>query len=133
MQRKATVDRILPHGKAELIIRRESACSGDCHKCAGCGAVEQTLRLTADNHLGAKKGDIVWIESESRVVLKGAALVYLLPLLLFLTGYLAACPLGGWAAAVGGGGFALGLIPALIYDRRVKNSPPDYRIIGLVK
>lgn len=133
MRTKATVDTILPDGRAEVLIARKSACSGECHKCGGCGAVEQTLRTMAQNPLDAKRGDIVWLESESRTVLLSAALLYLLPLLLFLIGYLAAYALGGWAAAVGAGGFVLGLLPAVLYDRRLKKRPPDYTIVGFVK
>lgn len=133
MRTKATVDTLLPDGKAEVLIARKSACSGDCHKCGGCGAVEQTLRVAAENPLEAKRGDVVWLESESRTVLASAALLYLLPLLLFLTGYLAAYSLGGWAAAVGVGGFALGVLPAILYDRSLKKRPPSYTIVGFVK
>ena len=127
MRTKATVDSLLPDGRAEVLIARKSACSGDCHKCGGCGAVEQTLRVAAENPVDAKRGDIVWLESESRTVL------YLLPLLLFLIGYLAAYVLGGWSAAIGAGGFLLGLLPAVLYDRRLKKRPPAYTITGFVK
>lgn len=133
MRTKATVDALLPDGRAEVLIARKSACSGDCHRCGGCGAVEQTLRVTAENPMDAKRGDIVWLESESHTVLLSAALLYLLPLLLFLVGYLAAYSLDRWAAAVGAGGFVLGLVPAVLYDRRLKKHPPDYTIIGFVK
>ena len=134
MRQKATVDAILPDGSAVLLVRRESACSGDCHKCAGCGAVGQTLRLTASNPVCARAGDIVWLESESRVVLWAAALFYLLPLLAALAGYIAALPLGGKAAAaIGAACFALGFLPAFVYNRRLKKRPPAYVIVGLVK
>ena len=133
MQRKATVQEILPDGRAELAVRRESACSGDCHHCGGCGAVGQTLRLTAENPIGAKKGDIVYIASESAPVLWAAALVYALPLILFLAGYLLSMRLGAWAAAIGAAGFLAGLLPAFLYNRHVKRKPPVYTIIGFVK
>lgn len=133
MQRTATVQAILPDGRAELAVQRESACSGDCHRCGGCGTVGQTLRLTADNPIGAKKGDIVRIASESAPVLRAAALVYALPPALFLTGYLLSMRLGAWAAAIGAAGFLLGLLPAFLYNRRVKRQPPVYTIIGFVK
>ena len=133
MRKKATVDRLLPQNRVELLVRRESACSGDCHKCGGCGGVEQVLRVTARDPIGVQKGDIVYVQSDSGVVLKGAVLIYLLPLLLFLGGYLAAASLGSWAFAVGGAGFVLGWIPALLYDRHVKKNPPDYVITGFVE
>lgn len=133
MRKKATVERVLPEGRAELLVRRESACSGDCHKCGGCGGVEQVLRLTAKDAVGVQKGDIVYVESDGAVVLKGAFLLYLLPVVLFLAGYLAAMSLQGWAFAVGCGGFLFGLIPAVLYDRYVKKHPPEYVIVGFVK
>ena len=133
MRKKATVERILPDGRAELLVRRESACSGDCHKCGGCGGVEQVLRLTAKDTIGVRKGDIVYVESNGAVVLKAAALLYFLPLALFLAAYLAAINLDGWTFAVGCGGFLLGLLPAVLYDRYVKKHPPEYLIVGYVK
>lgn len=133
MRQKATVEALLPDGAARLSVRRESACSGDCHKCAGCGAVAQTLTLTARNSISARPGDRVWVESKSGPVLWAAALVYLLPLLCFLVGYLAAYGLGSWAFAVGGGAFLLGMFPAFLYDRRLKRRPPAYDIVEFVK
>ena len=57
-------------------MTRESACSGDCHKCAGCGAVRQTVTVQAENDIHARPGDVVYIESGSAVVLRAAALTY---------------------------------------------------------
>lgn len=133
MRQRATVEALLPGGRARLTVRRESACSGDCHQCAGCGAVAQTLSLTARNAIGARPGDRVWFESGSGPVLGAAALVYLLPLLCFLVGWFAASGLGAWAYAVGGGAFLLGTIPALLYDRRLKRRPPEYDIVEFVE
>lgn len=129
MQQRATVTRLLPDGRAELTVRRKSACSGDCHQCGGCGAVEQMFCLTAENPIGARAGDRVIVESAPTVVLTAAALVYLLPLAAFLVGYLATMPLGAWAFAVGAAGFALGLLPAFAYDRRVRRHPPRHTIV----
>lgn len=133
MRTKATVDRLCADGRAELLIRRESACSGDCHKCGGCGGVEQVLRIRAKNPVAAQKGDIVYVESESGVVLKAAVLIYLLPLLLFLAAYLTAAFAASRAFLWGCGGFALGLIPAFCYNRRVKQQPPEYTVVGFVE
>lgn len=133
MRKKATVAQVLPEGRVELLVRRESACSGDCHKCGGCGGVEQVLRLIAKDPVGVQRGDIVYVESDGAVVLKGAFLLYLLPIALFLAGYLAAISLNAWAFAIGCGGFLLGMLPAVLYDRYVKRHPPEYVIVGFVK
>ena len=75
-------------GTAKVACLRQSACSGDCHKCSGCGAVEQTMLFEARNPIGARPGEMVIVESESAPVLKAAAVLYMLPLALFITGYL---------------------------------------------
>ena len=133
MEQMVRVKRTFDNGTALVIHVRESACSGDCHKCGGCGGIEQILQLTAKDPIGVQKGDAVYVEADSAVVLKGAFLLYLLPLVLFLAGYLAALRLGAWAFAVGCGGFLLGLLPAVLYDRYMKKHPPEYVIVGYVK
>lgn len=133
MERKATVDRLLDDGRAELLAARESACSGDCHHCAGCGAAKQTLRLTAGNPIGAQRGDVVLVVSRDAPVLWGAVLLYLLPLLAFFAGYLGAVALGLLPIALGGAAFFLGLVPALLYNRHLRRRPPVYTITDFVK
>ena len=133
MQQKATVESVQPDGTAMLLVRRQSACSGDCHKCGGCGAVGQTLRIHAENPIGAQPGEIVYVESESKTVLSAAVLVYLLPLLLLFAGYFCAAALHGKAIWFGAAGFAAGLLPAFWYDRRMRRKPPVYRIVELVE
>ena len=88
MEQTVRVRRLLPDSMAEVIRVRESACSGECHKCSGCGSSKQTMVLTAKNLIGAQPGDLVVMSSESSSVLKAAAVLYMLPLLLFITGYL---------------------------------------------
>lgn len=101
-----------------MIHIRQSACSGDCHKCSGCGAAKETLTLTAENPIGAKPGQLVRITASSGPVLKAAAILYLLPIALLIAGYLLFMPkqLAGWG---GGIGFGLGLMLVWLYDRKV--------------
>ncbi|MBR2422748.1 MAG: SoxR reducing system RseC family protein [Oscillospiraceae bacterium] len=109
---------------------RQSACSGDCHKCSGCGAVEQTMIFTARNPIGAKPGALVTVESETGPVLKAAAVLYLLPLVMFIAGYLLGMQwnLGGLIGALGFG-LSVGLV--IVYDRLVmKKKNTVYTIIG---
>ncbi len=87
MEQTVKVRSLLPDGRAEVIHLRQSACSGDCHQCAGCGAAQQTMVVPAENTIGARPGDLVVISSETSGVLKAAAVVYVLPMLLFFGGY----------------------------------------------
>lgn len=119
-----------PDGTAQVVLIRQSACSGDCHKCSGCGAAQETLILDARNPIGAKPGDLVNIEAESGPVLAAAAVMYILPLVLFLTGY-AIGSLWGLGALLGGVCFVLSIGIAVAYDRLVvKKRETVYTITG---
>lgn len=52
------------------------------------------VRAIANNPLGAKPGQKVVIESQSSKVFGAVALVYIMPIVLFLAGYLAAAAIG---------------------------------------
>lgn len=126
MEQTVKVRRLLPDGMAEVIRVRESACSGECHKCAGCGAARQTMLFEARNLIGAVPGDMVVVESDTGTVLKAAALLYLLPLLTFLVAYIAGENLWGRGILLGIGGFVLGMIPIKLYDRHLAKKGTVY-------
>ena len=113
---------------------RESACSGDCHKCSGCGAAKETVTFTAKNPIGARRGELVKVESETAPVLKAAAVLYVVPLVLFFSGYYLGFRLGGFGALVGGLGFVLGIALVLAYDRKVvRKANIDYTITAFAR
>ena len=133
MQQRVKVVSCEPNGMARVSVLRQSACSGDCHKCAGCGAAEQTMLFTAVNAIGARPGDLVTVESASGPVLKAAAILYMVPLVLFIAGYLLGMrwQLGGLTGLLA---FALGIGVAIAYDRLVmKKKNTVYTIIGWAK
>ena len=130
MEQVVRVRELLPNGMALVVRTRESACSGECHKCAGCGSKEQIMLLQAVNAIGAKVGDAVILRSESKPVLKAAAVVYLIPLILFFIGYAAGQQLWQQGSLLGCAGFAAGLVLATRYDRRVgKKNETVYTIV----
>lgn len=134
MTQKVRVTAVYPDGTAQVIHVRQSACSGECHKCAGCGAAQQTVQLTARNLIGAEPGDLVNIESQTGPVLIGAAVLYMLPLVLFFAGYLAGHLLWQQGAACGAAAFLLAIAVAVIYDRKVAARKKDmYTITGFAK
>lgn len=133
MEQIVKVRRLLPNQMAEVIRIRESACSGDCHKCSGCGAATQKMLLTAHNPISAQPGDMVVLTSESKTVLKAAAVLYLLPLVLFLTGYLAGESLWGKGVLMGVVGLFLGLALVKIYDRTLSKKDIAYTITAFAE
>ena len=119
MEQRARVRRLMDDGKAQVMVIRESACSGDCHKCSGCGAVQETLLFEAENPVGDKPGDLVVIRSDSGPVLRSAAVLYMLPLVLFFLGY-ALGARWGIGALLGCLAFAASIALVVVYDRKVQ-------------
>lgn len=122
MTQIATVEKLLSGGRAEISVARQSACAHDCHECAGCGGTVAPVRAIAVNPIGAQAGQKVVVESETRKVFGVILLVYMLPVLLFFVGWFAAAPLArdGLRAAAAILAFCCGVVPAVLYDRKVK-------------
>ena len=121
MTQIATVEKTLPGGRAEISVARQSACAHDCHECAGCGATAAPVRAVVDNPIGARAGQKVVVESATRQVFGVILLVYMLPVAMFFAGYFA-FPLQseGARAAAAICAFLFGIVPAVLYDRRVR-------------
>ena len=133
MEQLVRVQKINADGTAQVLHLRQSACSGDCHKCAGCGAVQQKMLLTAQNPIGAKPGDLVRVESATGPVLQAALVMYMLPMVLFFVGYAIGAAAFGRGALVGCLAFVVSIGLAVIYDRKVlKKQNTEYTITGFV-
>ena len=121
-------------GTALVIHVRESACSGDCHKCSGCGAAKETVLLKAKNPISARRGDLVKLESATGPVLKAAAVMYMIPMLLFFAGYFVGDALWQRGALTGCLSFVAAIGLAVLYDRKIgKTDKCEYTITGFVE
>lgn len=130
MEQIVRVHRLCPNGRAQIVHVRESACSGDCHKCSGCGAARETMIMEVDNPIGAQVGDMVRVESDTRHVMSAVGVFYVLPVVLFFLGYALGAALG-IGGTVGGAGFALGIAASVVYDRKfAKKNEIKYTIVG---
>ena len=131
MEQIVRVREVYDNGTALVICIRESACSGDCHKCSGCGAAKEAILLTAANAIDARAGDLVTLRSETAPVLKAAAVLYMLPLVLFFSGYALAAALRLSGALCGSIAFLLSIVLIVCYDRRLaKKDNTVYTITG---
>ena len=119
MEQIVRVKSVTPDGRAQVLHVRESACSGDCHKCSGCGAAKEAIVLEADNPIGAAVGDFVTISSDTGPVLRAAAVLYMMPLVLFFLGYALGEVAWGMGGLLGGLAFVLGIALVVVYDRLV--------------
>lgn len=137
MTQYAVVKRLVAD-RAEIEVRRVSACGHNCEECGG-GCAELTksgpVTVLAQNPVGARPGDRVVVESSTRSILGFAAVVYLLPLVLFFAGYFIARALGaaeGTAMVVGGACFSMSLTVAVLVDRRAaKRSRELFSIVSI--
>jgi sigma-E factor negative regulatory protein RseC len=122
MTQIATVEKILDPSYAEISVPRKSACGHDCEECAGCGVTGSAVRARAKNPIGAKPGQKVVVESNTKNMLGVISLVYLVPIVLFLLGYFLSGTFGSEAARylIAAAAFAAGLVPAILYDRHLR-------------
>lgn len=93
---RGLVIKIKKNSMAQVVTDRKNACSGcsssnNCHSCLS----SSKMMTEALNNAGARKGDIVDITLRSGVVLKGAAIMYLIPIAGLLIGALISVNLKG--------------------------------------
>ena len=120
MTQIATVERILDADYAEISVPRKSACGHDCEECAGCGVTGAAVRAKASNPIGARPGQKVVVQSDTQKMLRIVALVYLIPVVLFLAGYVIPTMLSasaGLSIFIAVLGFVAGILIAVRYDR----------------
>ncbi|MBR5479625.1 MAG: SoxR reducing system RseC family protein [Clostridia bacterium] len=87
MRQTGKIIAILQNGKAQVSIKRASACGHDCTSCGACGAQAKPIVTEVVNNVGAKVGDSVEIESKTSRILGLACVVYMIPLVLFFAFY----------------------------------------------
>ncbi len=133
MTQIATIERDLGGGYAEISVPRKSACGHDCEECAGCGMTGAAIKARARNDIGAQPGDKVVVESSTRKIFGVVALVYVLPVVLFLLGYFLSEGLAeGVRYAIAIAAFAVSFIPCILYDRHArKKELLTYQIMRL--
>lgn len=72
-------------GKATVVIKRSSACGHDCGECNLCK--NPLIETEVLNPIGAKVGDVVLIDADTKAVIKNAFLLYILPVITFFVSY----------------------------------------------
>ena len=135
MTQIATVERILNHDYAEISVPRKAACGHDCEECAGCGVSGSAVHARAATPIGARHGQKVVVESDSKKMLNVIMMVYLTPVVLFLAGYLIMLALGASTAiqyTVAIIGFVISIALAIRYDRKLRERGGiNFRIVRL--
>jgi sigma-E factor negative regulatory protein RseC len=129
MQQNAIVKELLPNDVARLQIQRQTACGHDCSKCGGCGEMYTApIFVEVKNSIHAEVGDLVTVEGSSKNVLGLAAIVYVIPFVLFFLFYGIAAALESTIPGVFAVlGLALGIVGAKLFnDYHKKHAKPVY-------
>ena len=124
MTQTALVTELHGEKQAVILVKRESACGHDCVSCgAGCGGGEM-ISATAENPVGAKKGDVVTVCTSTGRVISSAFVVYILPLLFFFSFYFLAEVFLPWkysAIIASSVGFIIAVLNVLLFGKRSKD------------
>lgn len=139
MKQTAKVIRLVRQGYAEVMVRRTSACASahNCGSCDHCSMMENApeIVVVAENGPGAEPGDTVTVESATSSILGAAVILYIVPFVLFFLGYFLGGGLGwaeGSSIALGGVGFAIGLLCAVALDRyRKHHDSVTFKIVSI--
>ncbi len=93
MTQDAIVYRRLANNMAEVVVTRTTACGSNCGNCESC-IFQSEIKTVARNLINAGPGQRVVIESKSSRIFGAALMVYILPMVLALAGYLIVYGLG---------------------------------------
>ena len=124
-----------------VLCERASACD-TCHKqtageCSVCSlmASGKTMKARAYNVVGARVGDIVELESASTRVLAYAALVFLLPIVAVIGGYLMAgiwTEEAAWRYASAAVLFVLSFVAIRLFAACHAKRSPDIVVVAVI-
>ena len=136
MVQTAVVKRIITSGTAEISLMRQLECGLSCKSCEGCPQrpTDEILAL-AENTVGAGPGDVVEVQSNSGNAIGIAALVYLVPCVFLVLGYLLGTGLGlgeGLCVLAAFLGLFVGFVPALLLNRAIaRREKPEFTILQI--
>ncbi len=113
-----------------------------CGDCRACGPSAEGRILVVSGPAGLRPGQRVEVDVVERGALGPAVVGFLVPVVALIVGAAVGSAVPGWSGlrslspAVGGalGGLALllgALVPARIYDRRLRRRPPAARIVSV--
>jgi len=134
MTNEGIVTKLLPGCMAEVAVTRSTACGGNCGSCEAC-QFQNELKTIARNTPGAHPGQRVTIETSSSVIFGAAMLVYIVPLVFFIIGYIIASALGAREGICVLSSFVFLVFSAVILvssQRKKKNKKIDFEIIEIL-
>lgn len=134
MTQDAVVTKVFPNGMAEVVVARGTACGSNCGNCESC-VFQNEIKAFAKNSVHAKLGEKVVIESLSSRIFGAAFIVYIVPMLVFVIGYIIAASCGlseGMSVLCSFIAFCAAVAVIVVYQRRSKRKNPiKFEIVKL--
>ena len=135
MVQKAIVKRIVSPGIAEVSLMRQLECGLSCKSCEGCPQKpKDEILALADNAANVAVGDVVDVESNAGSAMGIAALVYLLPCVTLILGYMIAAaftPSEPLCLVAAFAGLLLGFAPAVLLNKKfAKGGKPEFTVVS---
>lgn len=131
MTQEGIVTKAMDNGLAEVMVERTTAC-GECANREVCQYTSE-IRTYAKNTIGAREGEKVIIQSKSSEIIGAAFLLYIVPLIVLLAGYMLIARTGApemHCIAGAFGGFAVAVAIVTIYQRqRTKKKQIEFEIV----
>lgn len=110
-------------GNLARICLTDESCGHDCTSCAGCSRKTKGRVVTAENRIGAAIGDNVVLKAPTGQIAAASFLVFFLPVLLTVGGYVLGRGLS-WgrllSLCVGLVGLGIGVALCALYSRALK-------------
>ncbi len=133
MTASGIVIKLVDQHRAEVEVERGTACGGNCGSCEAC-VFQNTIRTVAQNTVSALPGQRVTIESKTTAVLGAAALLYIVPFILFFIGYAIAAALQlsqGLCILASAVFFCIGIALNVVIQRNRKKESITFEIISV--
>lgn len=139
MKEQGIVTKLMPGGLVEVAFQKSDACA----KCGACHAMdEKMVGIEAHNGIGAKREDIVEIDIPDAEIVKSSLIVYLIPVLFLLGGYLIGAAiargigLSSWEEGIGVGSAIAALAASFIvvnwYDRQLQRENSRAKVLRII-
>ena len=135
MLQEAIITKIRDDGLAEVVVERLGICGGDCNGCEGC-KYDHLMKSVVQNPIAANRGQHDMIETPTSGVVKGAFVLYVLPIVMLILGYALGallslsesyCILAAFAAAI------VGIVIAIIVSKkRYAADPTPTKIVSVI-
>ncbi len=126
MTQDAVVTKVLKNGMAEVAVSRGTACGSNCGNCESC-VFQSEIKAFAKNTVNAKPGEKVVIESLSSRIYGAIILVYIVPIVMLVAGFLVAAAFDlseGICILIAFVLFAITVELVVIYQRASKKKNP---------